>query len=434
MELGNPIIIVSTFGRGHWLASALAQEGIKTTLVDVTSKLGVWPTEDVEGPFGFFRNEKISESQVDRLYSEDAFEEVPNGFSLWLPEGPIEFKGPLTKFKIDNLPLVQPVRDLLFSSAQDKNAKLLYKNLEALNFDQSWLLHFAHQYAGTTYMPNARGAAAGDFLPLLSSFLVRQSTRAGFDRSLEWLRSKGVEVAQPQQIVDASFGAGKAVTGLEISGESQGLFRLEQLVWMLTSEESYFLNERLGKYFFPEGPLESEWCWVRYRMGLKQCFERDSLPLHAVIVDDLYSPWTHENLMVLQRTTLQDQFDVWIRIPTVQRFNKEYLTTRSNRMISHLSRRMSLAEPQVLTFPQEYYYTYAQLGAPRYPIFSEAQKSRRGKVSYSNLHLDGPEEWPHYAWSASFASNEVIQGRIGLWWKEKLLKEQKEKRRKEQNP
>ncbi|HWU43172.1 MAG TPA: hypothetical protein VN132_07035, partial [Bdellovibrio sp.] len=307
MELGSPVILVSAFGRGHWLAAALAQEGIKTTLVDVSSKLGVWPTEDIEGPFGFFRNEKISDSQVDRLYSEDPFEEVPNGFSLWLPEGPVEFKGPLTKFKIDNLSLATPVRDLLHA-VNDKNARAVYRNLDELNFDQSWLLHFAHQWAATTYMPNALGATEGESLPLLSSFLVRQATRSGLERSLNWLRSKNVEVLQPQQIMDASFGAGKSVTGLEISGDKQGLFRLEQIVWMLTSEESYFLNERLGKYFFPEGALESEWCWVRYRLGLKQCFERDSLPLHTAVLDDIYSPWTHENLMVLQRTSLADQF------------------------------------------------------------------------------------------------------------------------------
>ncbi|QDK37744.1 hypothetical protein [Bdellovibrio sp. NC01] len=434
MELGNPIILVSAFGRGHWLAAALAQEGIKTTLVDVSSKLGVWPTEDIEGPFGFFRNERISESQVDRLYSEDAFEEVPNGFSLWLPEGPVEFKGPLTKFNLDKLPLANPIKENLFSSGQDKNSKQLYKNLNAFTFEQSWLLHFAHQYASTTYKPNALAATEGESLPLLSSFFVRQATRAGLERSLNWLREKGVEVLEPQQIMDASFGPGRSVTGLEISGsgEKQGLFRLEQIVWMLSSEESYFLNERLGKYFFPEGPLESEWCWVRYRVGLKQCFERDSLPLHTVVLDDVYSPWTHENLMVLQRTSLADQFDVWLRIPTVQRFNKEYLTTRSMRMNQHLSRRMSLAEPQVLNFPQEYYYTYAQLGAPRHPVFSEKQQARRGKTSYSNLHLDGPEMWPHYSWGASFAQNERIQGRITAWWKEKLLKEQKEKRKEQE--
>ena len=429
MEMGSPIVIVSTFGRGHWLAAALAQEGIKTTLLDVSSKLGVWPTEDLEGPFGFFRNERISESQMERLYSDDAFEELQNGFTMWLNEGPIEFKGPLTKFKIENAKLSSHVTDLMMASAPDKSHRALYKNLSSLTFDQSWLLHFAHQWAGTTYLPNALGANEGEALPLFSSFLVRQATRAGLEKSLQWLKTKGVEVLQPQQIVDASFGAGKTVTGLEIAGENQGLYKLEQLVWMLTSEETYFLNDRLGKYFFPEGPLESEWCWVRYRVSLQDCLERNSLPLHTAMIDDLGSPWTHENSMILQRTSLPDQFDAWMRIPTVQRFNKEYLTNKAARMSAIISRRISLADPLVLSYPQEYYYTYAQLGAPRFPVFSVKHNARRGRVVFGNLHLDGPEEWPHYAWGATFASNERIRVNIQAWWKEKLLKEQKEKRK-----
>jgi len=430
MELGSPVIVISAFGRGHWLAAALAREGIKTTLVDVSTKLGVWPSEDVEGPFGFFRNEKISESQMERLYADDPYEEVPQGFTVWLKNGPFECKGPTTKFKIDKASLANPVKDYLLGVGKEK---ALYKNLDAFSFEQSWLLHLAHQWAGTTYKPNARGAGNGEAVPLFSSFLIRQATRNGLEKSLEWLAGKGVEVIRPQQIVDVSFGGGKSITGLELSGENQGLFRLEQIVWMLTSEETYFLNERLGKYLFPEGPLEPEWSWVRYRVSLQQCFERDHLPAHTLVMHDLYSPWTHENMLILQRTTLPDQFDVWMRIPTVQRFNKEYLTVRSLRMRKDLVERMSLSDPQVLSFPQEYYYTYAQLGATRFPVFSQSQDGRRGKVLYSNLHLDGPEMWPHYAWGTYFAHHENIHARLTNWWKEKLLREQKEKR-KEQAP
>ncbi|CAE79798.1 hypothetical protein AB1A81_08890 [Bdellovibrio bacteriovorus] len=434
MELGSPVILISAFGRGHWLAAALAKEGIKTTLVDVSSKLGVWPSEDVEGPFGFLRNERVSESQLERLYADDPYDEVSNGFTLWLKEGPFEFKGPVSKYKLDQSSLAAPVKEIIAGSSADKAAKNLYKHLEALSFDQSWILHLAHQWAGTTYAPNARGASVGAAVPLSSSFLVRQATRNGLEKSLTWLASKGVEVMRPHQIMDVSFGGGKSITGLELSGEKQGLFRLEQIIWMLSSEETYFLNERLGKYFFPEGALEPEWCWVRYRVGLQQCFERDRLPLHTLVVDDLSSPWTHENMMVLQRTSLADQFDVWMRIPTVQRFNKEYLTVRSDRMKKLLTARMSLSEPQILSFPQEYYYTYAQLGASRFPVFGEKQTSRRGRAGFGNLHLDGPEVWPHYSWGAYFDNHERIQLQIVNWWKEKLLKEQKEKKRKEQNP
>jgi hypothetical protein len=50
-------------------------------------------------------------------------------------------------------------------------------------------------------------------------------------------------------------------------------------------------------------------------------------------------------------------------------------------------------------------------------------------VAYGNLHLDGPEVWPHFSWTAMFARNEISQMHIQNWWKEKLLKEQKEKRK-----
>lgn len=431
MELGHPVILVSAFGRGHWLAAALAKEGIKTTLIDVSAKLGVWPSEDVEGPFGFFRNERISESQLERLYSDDPYVEVSNGFTVWLKEGPFEFKGPLTKYKLDHVSLSSHIKEALLGGAQ-KNNRLIYKNLDAFNFEQSWLLHLAHQWAGTTYLPNARAAERGEALPIFSSFLVRQATRAGLEKSLEWLASKGVEVLRPQQIEDVSFSSRKAISGLELLGEKQGLLRVEQVVWMLSSEESYFLNERLGKYFYPEGALEPAWCWVRYRVGLRECFERDHLPAHSLLIDDVNSPWTHENMMVLQRTSLPDQFDVWMRLPTVQRFNKDYLTSRSEKMKNLLMQRMSLSEPQILSFPQEYYYTYAQLGASRFPVFDPQQDSRRGKVLFNNLYLDGPEEWPHYAWGAYLGRHEMILSRLTTWWKEKLLKEQNEKRKESQ--
>lgn len=430
MELGHPVILVSAFGRGHWLAAALAKEGIKTTLIDVSTKLGVWPSEDVEGPFGFFRNERISESQMERLYSDDPYVEVSNGFTLWLKEGPFEFKGPLTKYKLDRSHLSAHVKEALLGI--NKNQRLLYKNIEAFSFQQSWLLELAHQWAGTTYRPNAQGTESGEAIPIFSSFLVRQATRAGLEKSLEWLATKGVEVLRPQQIEDVSFNSRKSISGLELLGEKQGLYKVEQVVWMLSSEESYFLNERVGKYFYPEGALEPEWCWVRYRVGVRECFERDHLPSHALLIDDLNSPWTHENMMVLQRTSLPDQFDVWMRLPTVQRFNKEYLTIRSEIMKASLTHRMSLSEPQILSFPQEYYYTYAQLGASRFPVFDQKQDSRRGRVLFNNLYLDGPEEWPHYAWGAYFARHEAILGHLSAWWREKLLKEQNEKRKEAQ--
>jgi len=204
------------------------------------------------------------------------------------------------------------------------------------------------------------------------------------------------------------------------------------MVWFLSSEESYYLSEKIGQYFFPKGALEPEWSWIRYRVGLDDCTERKSLPLHLLIIEDIDSPWTHQNMLVLQRTALPDQFDVWMRIPTVQRFNKEYLTTRSRAMTDLLVERMPLSGPQILSFPQEYYYTYAQLGPSRYPVFSSEKNKRRGQSEYVNLYLDGPELWSQYSWDIYFEAHKNIKIDIMAWWQERVLREQREKR-KEQN-
>jgi hypothetical protein len=422
MNSEGQVIVVSAFGRGHWAAAELVQRGLKTVLVDVSSQLGVWPSEDVEGPFGFFKNERLSPLQLERLNSEDAFYELTNGFTFWLDKGPFELKGPLTRFNLESSNLHPLVQEQLLTGA-NKQGRSLYRNLRFLNFDKTWLLHAAHQLAGTTYVANAKGAQEGVALPLFSSFLMRNATRPGFDKSLEWLRAKGVEVLQPPALVDLAFGSRKKIEGLELAGQRQGILRLDHLVWTLSSEETHFMNPKLGQYLFPQGPLESEWSWVRYRLQFEECFEREHIPSHVLLVQDLESPWTHENFLILQRTVVADQFDAWVRLPSVQRFNREYLTKRGDKITGILSARMPLLKPQILSYPQENYYTYSQLGAPRYPVYSLHKKKKRGLSRFHNLHLDGPEVWDHYSWNCYFNSQEQFVGRIEQWWKNKLLKE-----------
>ena len=422
MDTGSSLIIVSAFGRGHWLAAELAKEGLPVTLLDVTAQLGVWPPEDQEGPFGFFRNDKISESQIERLYSDDAFDENANGFTLWLKNGPLECKGPMTSFSLEKNGLSGLVKEALAGDLQST------KKAQQLNFKQNWLLQFAHQWASTTFMPNALGVKAANPLPLFSSFFNRQSTRNGLEKSLAWLKNKGVQVIKPQAIRDCSFSSHSMISGLEMAAETQGIFKLERLIWTLSSEETYFLNEKLGKYFYPSGIVESEWSWVRYRVQLQACSEREQLPKHTLLIDDVESPWTHENMLVVQRTSLADHFDVWMRIPTVQRFNKEYLKERSERMQEKLLLKMGKSQPEVNSFPQEYYYNYADLGPSRYPVYKNPPAERVKKSSYKNFHLSGPEVWGQYSWGEYFENDQNTLASVLKWWKDKLLKEQKERK------
>ena len=417
-EKKGQVSIVSAFGRGYWLAAQLVREGLDVHLIDVSSQLGIWPAEDIEGPFGFFRHEGYSSSQVDRILSEEPYQELSNGFTCLLPQGPIEFKSPLTKFYLEKMGL-DPSKQKTLLPGQKVNLTEVAKE----EFAANWLVGFASQWASTTYRENRRSIGRGESaLPLLSSFWVRSLTRQSADASHRWLSQAGVSVFKQTEIMDLSFD-GKNISGLELQGDRQGLFKVDQLVWALTSEETYFLNSKIGEKIFTKGALESEWSWVRYRCQFDSCAEREQLPLHMVWIKDPIAPWSHENLMTLQRTALADQFDVWIRIPTVQRFNKDYLRLRGEKVLQVISERWSQINPSILVYPQEFNYTYKQLGAPRYPVFSDQQSARRGYVQSPNLHWSTPEVWNNYSWEVQLQGEEDLRVKLVQWWQKKLAKE-----------
>lgn len=429
MDLNTSVLIVSAYGRGHWLAAELQRENIPVVLIDVTAKLGVWPPEDLEGPFGFFKPENLNASQSERVLVEDSYESVDRGFTTWLQQGPVEFKGALTSYRLEKLFQNQDICDSLLSGKQSARGLPALQRWAAENFEQSWILHMAHQFAATTYRPNTKASLSGKALRLMNPFYVRKATRAGQQKSNDWLLAKNVDVYQKTEILDLSFHNKKAISGVELHGDRSGVMHIQQLAWMLTSEESYFVNPKVAQFLFPEGELEPEWCWVRYRLKMSACQERDSLPLHMVVTEQIFGPWTHQNMLVLQRTASEDQFDAWIRIPNVQRFNKEYLRIRGEKIMAILRKRLNLSLPEIQSFPQEFYYTYSQLGPSSFPVFAEGQESRRSRVEFKNLSLDGPEVWKNYSWEDQFENQGLIRESLMKWWK--ILQQRKEKERRD---
>jgi hypothetical protein len=428
MDLNTSVLIVSAYGRGHWLAAELQRENIPVVVIDVSDKLGVWPPEDLEGPFGFFKSEDLTPTQSERVLAEDAFESVDRGFTTWLPEGPVEFKSPLTQYRLEKLGVNKDVYESLLSSKQGSPNLPALQKWAAAHFAPSWVLHLAHQFAATTFVPNALASLSGKALGLMNPFFVRKATRAGQQKVRDWLRSKKVEVYQKTEILDLSFKNKKIISGVELQGERAGILHLEQVVWTLTSEESYFVNPKVAKYLFPNGELEPEWSWVRYRLKLSACPERDSLPLHVVLSEQVAGPWTHQNLLALQRTASADQFDGWIRIPSVQRFNKEYLRIRGEKIMEILTRRLALSLPEIQSYPQEFYYTYSQIGPSSFPVFAEGLEGKRRKVAFQNLHLDGAEVWTNYSWEDQFQNQSEIREDLVKWWKQLQQRKERERR------
>jgi hypothetical protein len=415
-------VVVSAFGRGHWLAVEMQSQGLSVFLLDVSSKLGNWPPEDIEGPFGLFMQEQYEQTYQEYLSHFDNYAATEGGFAVWTSQGPLEFKSSLTNYRFQKLGLDPHIRDLL------TNQNLAAKSAEE-NFEKTWPLHLAHQLASTTYQPNRKGSTSGQALPLLSTFLVRSASRAKADHSLEWAESKGVSTSNTSEILDVALAGRKEVSGLELKGQPSGVVRFKNLVWSLTSEETYFMNERVGQKLFPHGYIESTWAWMRFRVKVKDCHEIEVMPPNVCLIKDLGAPWTHENLCIIQKTAVKENLDVWIRIPTVQRFNKEYLKDMGERVVKILSENIPPADPEIQAYPQPYYYTYKELGGPRFPVFDEKDNPSRRYSAFHNFYRDGYEAWSNLTRDSQYIRQSEIRDEIVKQWKQEQLKKREKELR-----
>ncbi|MEK6774143.1 MAG: hypothetical protein AABY64_09385 [Bdellovibrionota bacterium] len=388
------VVLVSAFRNCYWLASELRRQKLKVLIIDLSSKLGLWPPEDIEGPFGLFKTETLKGSLLEGLWAEESFHEVGNGFTIWLDSGPIEFKGPLTRYQIE----MSGLDPKLFETLGRQTGIQVQKNFhpDTLNFDTHWLIPFSCQLASTTYCGARNSVDLPRALPLAANFYVRWANRNANEKAANWLKTQGISFSDKTDIIDLSFENRKKITGVELKGEISGLVRCKAFVWGLTSEESYFYNSVLGQEIFPTGPLESEWSWIRYRVKIKPNAQTRQWPLHFCSFQDKDSSWTHENMILWQKTSLDEFLEAWVRLPTVQRFNKNYLSLIGERILKKMSSRVSGLDAEIQNQPQEYTYTYHQLGPSRFPIFKQNSTTTRWKSngvknffsqSHERLHL-----------------------------------------------
>lgn len=411
MSEGNnfDVVVVSAFGRGHWLAAELQREKMRVLLLDVTSRLGNWPVEDQTGPFGVFRFERFPESHQERWIHDDPVESLANGFTVWAEGGPLEMKGPLTRLHLERMGWQDSWSEAIGHARRP--------SIPAADFSRAWVVALAQQIAATVYRPSARATLGGRPLPLTAPFGVRFSTRQGHARNLEWLRSRGVVASEKTEILDFSFEGRKRVSGAEVKGELSGLIRFGQLVWCLTGAETQDLSEKLAAHLYSGTVPEPDWCWLRYRLKVQASPEVELLPLHSVWIDELGAPWTHANLVVIQKTRSPESVDAWVRLPALQRFNKDYLHEHGLRVRTFVRRRLPLSEAEIQSYPQEATYTSKDLGQPRFPIWSEANPPARARRSLENGHFDSPENHDNHSLDAEYDSQKDLRDRLVRWWK-----------------
>lgn len=413
MDLKSEVAVVSVFGRGHWLAASLARHKVPVALLDVSSQIGDWKPEDIEGPFGYFH---LQSSEKERLEIEAPTVEMKNGLTIWLSDGPLELRGPTRDHRLEQCQIPTAVRDHIQNEKEPTS-------LRGLDFQQTWLAHLAHYFASPVDTLTSEAVREGLKRNLFSPFHIRQVEGLDSERSLQWCENQGVRVLRDVKVLDLSFEE-KKLANLEIRTQKTGIFKADHFVWCLSSEECALLGPQIRSALFPKGAIEPEWAWLRYRIQLRaesslSKLTRAQLPRHCLVIGDLMLPWTHENMLILQRTLNEEIFDVWMKIPNKQRFHSQYLSEQSQKMKFLLESKIPGIRVWVQDLPLEAQATFEEVGPARHPLYSRSLRAARRSFREGNIYWDSPEHWSALSWEGRFQQEAKIDSDLKAIWDRK---------------
>jgi hypothetical protein len=393
------VAIVSIFGRGNWLAMELAALGWKVMMVDVSSRMGSWDAVEAEGPFGLFESTDLLASQKARFQIEGESKEVANGFVLWLPTGPVEFRGDMTGFQLERLRAngasTGAEKYVRYSGLPGRDYDRERRSLLKQPYSEIWLAHFAHHFASQRNSENHLAMESIVPTPLFAPLSVRVATAEGNKKALNACAKVQVTLRSPASVRDARV-SNRMVDAIEIEDERSGVARARSFVWMLSGIETEKLGNRIRDVLFPHGIIEPEWFWARFRIKLEGRFHTDQIPQYAVLVDDVCLPWSHANCAVLRRAgDSPNEADVWVRLPYWARSDREYWMDMSQQITRLISVRLPQSNPSVVRPVFDALLNNQaknqESGPPLHPIFAAQALEHLRPLKASNLFFDGPE-------------------------------------------
>ena len=403
----SDLVIVSAYGRGNWLATELAGRGWKVSLADVTENLaddefGGEP-EDAEGPFGLFDSADLLPSQ--RNFFQDT-QPIRSGFTVWLPEGPIECRSELTEFQLKQkglAPLLESYlrRPLTAQSEAQRERGALRKQ----NYKSVWLAHLAHQLTSPVMAENQDALDQAAPAPLFSSFSIRSVEKTGWKNGLRECQGKGVKVYAPAGLKSVRM-HGRGIDAIEISDAVTDSCTIggRTFVWMLSSAETEKLSPGVSRHLFPQGSISEDWFWARYQVELGGKFFDEQIPAHLVLISDLFLPWTHANLLILRKrgalagsagspsSSKKPAMDVWLRLPKFARNDDGYFANIKAEIERALIAKIPFAEPRVVKLPHQV------TGPVRFPIFDSSTLEKLKPLKAPNLFFCSVEQSSSQDW------------------------------------
>ncbi len=421
MNLKSPLVIVSAFGRGNTLAQTLKSQDVPVHLLDVSSRLGDTKVEDNEGPFGFF-SQGLTSIESQRLMMDHPAFIQENGFTLMLPDGPLEFKGSLSQYRLTQL----LVPEKIWAWVTGSQLILGSDHSQILNedFDKTWLFHLTRSFNSNQWIPNYRAGLVEGGLGFSGDFYVRSVDRNVTEEALKVLVGAGIKVDDQVEILDLATLGQEKLKSLEVKTPgtgTSGLIEFERIVWFLSGEETEKLSPRVQEKLFPRGVLRPVGSWNRARIRIGTGSQRDALPLHSVWILNRALPWSHENFFVLQRTANEDLFDLWFRLPESFRFLKDYVMKLVESINASIEGRLALT-PGSVTFaevPLSTLKNSSELGPSRHPLYEGQEWLETPGPNFKNLLWIASESLSGLGWNFQVQKSRAVQADLLDWWKQR---------------
>lgn len=398
------VILVSSFGQLDPLSAEFARLGLKTLHLDVTEKLGSWPLEDREGPFGTFRIEKPTASWGEILNHGDLEIDCEDGLVIWTDMGPVSLRGPLSAHQL-----------------KSRGWRTESQNLSSnQNFEELVLLWMARSLQNTRFQMWSPQKLEGRKVPISSPMSVRYPTRNGLDKRREWIKAQNVNYWNDVDVLDAVRHGLESISGLEVKGPVNGVVKAHSMIWGLTSLETDHMSFRVREKIFGTDVRRPIWAWVRFRFQITPQEDTAKWPQAMIMMQSSGVPWTHAEMMIIRRTVLTDQFDIWVRIPDSKRFHQSYIHSIQEEIVATLKSKLNTLLIRLVHEPQEASYTSKELGPRPFSQYGEEIKLRNFQAK--NLYFDSPEVWEHFSIDDMILNQKKIFEHVMVEWRKRMSK------------
>jgi hypothetical protein len=319
--------------------------------------------------------------------------------------GPVSLRGPLSAHQLQ-------ARGWIKETQEDIGNR---------QFEELILPWMARSLQSTRFQMWSPQNLEGAKVPISSPMSVRYPSRTGLEKRREWIQAQGVTYWNNVEILDAIRHGMEGVSGLEVKGPVNGVIKAHTLVWGLTSLETDHMSFRVREKIFGNSVKRPIWAWVRFRFQITPLSDTRKWPQAMIIMQSTGVPWTHAELMIVHRTVLEDQFDVWVRIPDSKRFHQSYIQSIQEEIVEALKSKLNTLQIQLIHEPQEASYTSKELGPRPFSQYAEEVKSRN--FQSKNLYFDSPEVWDHFSYEDMSRNQRKIFEHVMVEWRKRINKQ-----------